>query len=136
MSSALFMLNEQHIPLSVGKVEKMEEHKTGWPFHSQYLKSDLLPFDCVMKIYLYKLFHNTVEAYLHAKPYIWKSILKAASIKRISKSIGNFWLALVLLTDVNDRIKCNLYTSDFTDCKCKCNFFSSHLYLWVGPILL
>jgi len=36
-------LNEQHIPLSVGNVEKMAEHEMGFPFHSQYLSKDVEP---------------------------------------------------------------------------------------------
>jgi hypothetical protein len=36
--SAAFMLKVQHIPWSVGHVEKMAEHGTCCPFHSQYLR--------------------------------------------------------------------------------------------------
>jgi hypothetical protein len=39
------MLNEQHIPVSVGKLEKIAEHGTATPFHSQYFNSDLSAFD-------------------------------------------------------------------------------------------
>jgi hypothetical protein len=41
MSSAALMLNEQHMPWSVGKVVKMAAHETGVPFHSQYVRSEL-----------------------------------------------------------------------------------------------
>jgi len=37
------MLNEQHIPWSVGKVVKIAEQEIGIPFHSQYRSSALAP---------------------------------------------------------------------------------------------
>jgi hypothetical protein len=38
------MLNEQHMPLSVGNVVKMAEQDIGMPFHSQYLRMELPSF--------------------------------------------------------------------------------------------
>jgi hypothetical protein len=38
--------------------------------------------------------------------------MQADSIKRISKSIGSFWLVLFLFIDVNDIIRCGIYTCD------------------------
>lgn len=40
ISSAAFKLNEQHIPKSVGKALKIDEHGTSIPFHSQNLIKD------------------------------------------------------------------------------------------------
>ena len=36
--------------------------------------------------------------------------MQADIIKRISKSIGSFWLVLFLFIDVNDRIRCGIST--------------------------
>ena len=38
--------------------------------------------------------------------------MQADIIKRISKSIGSFWLVLFLFIDVNDSIRCGIYTCD------------------------
>jgi len=37
------MLNEQHIPWSVGNLVNMAEQEIGIPFHSQYCSSALAP---------------------------------------------------------------------------------------------
>ena len=43
MSSAAFMLNEQHIPLSVGNAVKMAEQGIGIVFQEQNFKIDFSP---------------------------------------------------------------------------------------------
>ena len=45
------MLNEQHIPLSVGKDLKISEQGISIPFHSQYLRIDLLLFSVEVKFF-------------------------------------------------------------------------------------
>ena len=44
IESAASMLKEQHMPASVGNILKMAEQETGWPFHSQYLRTEVSPF--------------------------------------------------------------------------------------------
>jgi hypothetical protein len=38
--------------------------------------------------------------------------MQADRIERISKAIGSFWFVLSLFIDVNDRIRCGIYTCD------------------------
>jgi len=54
------MLNEQHIPWSVGNVVKIAEQEIGTPFHSQYLRRELPP---LLKAVMFLMSKQGREAY-------------------------------------------------------------------------